>query len=171
MLLLFVVLPPPPSSSLFPTRRSSDLLDFNRIHRGDRVWKTSDPELDRRIRQTFAGDQPRFQRSVDFEVHGVLGKPLTVIARDAEGHIARADSAMPLEPAEKRPLALEFLREQLGRLGGTPFKLGKLTAQITGELVLPVSELNRLRRALVADLEEQRKSPKRWTLHENSQLP
>src|SRR5688500_19529525 len=59
MLLLFVVLPPPPSSSLFPTRRSSDLLDFNRIHVGDRVWKTSDPELDRRLRQTFAGDQPR----------------------------------------------------------------------------------------------------------------
>ena len=53
-------------------------LDFNRIHVGDRVWKTSDPELDRRLRQTFAGDQPRFQRPIHFEVHGAADKPLTI---------------------------------------------------------------------------------------------
>lgn len=146
-------------------------LDLARIHRGDRVWKTSDPELDRRIRQTYAGDQPRFQRPLHFEVHGALGKPLTVIARDAEGHIARADSEMLLEAPQKRPLTIGLLREQLGRLGGTPFRLGRLNSNITGDLVLPISELNRIRRALVADLESQRKSPKRWTLREGTQLP
>ncbi|MGZ8940785.1 MAG: peptidase U32 family protein, partial [Limisphaerales bacterium] len=145
-------------------------LDFDRIHEGDRVWKTSDPELDRRVRQTFAGDQPRFQRPIHFEVHGVVSRPLTVIVRDDEGHIARADSQMLLELAQKRPLTLDFLREQLGRLGGTPFKLGDLDAQISGEVVLPVSELNRMRRTLVADLEAQRKSPKRWTLKETPEL-
>ena len=33
---------------------------------------------------------------------------------------------MPLAKAEKQPLTTERLREQLGRLGGTPFKLGEL---------------------------------------------
>ena len=152
-------------------RFGRDDLDVSRIHRGDRVWKTSDPELDRRIRQTYAGDQPRYQRPIEFEVHGALGKSLTVIARDEEGHIARADSEVPLEAAQKRPLSMDLLREQLGRLGGTPFKLRALSVQITGDLVLPISELNRLRRSLVADLESQRKAPKRWTLSDSPQLP
>jgi len=35
------------------------------------------------------------------------------------------------------------LRDQLGRLGGTPFKLGGLKNFLSGEVLLPVSELNR----------------------------
>ena len=140
-------------------------LNFDRINRGDRVWKTNDPELDRRVRKTFAGDQPRFQRAVHFEVHGTFGKPLTIIAQDEEGNIVRLDSQMPLEGAEKRPLTDELLTEQLGRLGGTPFKLGNLDVRIAGSVVLPVSELNRMRRALVGELEKQRRTPKRWTLN------
>ena len=34
-------------------------VDFSRVHVGDRVWKTNDPELDRRVRATFEGDQIR----------------------------------------------------------------------------------------------------------------
>src|SRR5688572_15481365 len=139
-------------------------VDFNRINRGDRVWKTNDPELDRRVRQTFAGDQPRFQRPIHFEVHGYTGQPLTVIARDEDGHIARANSKMPLEVAEKRPLTVDLLRDQLGRLGGTPFKIGRLDAHLADAVLLPISELNRIRRALVAELEQQRRAPKRWQL-------
>src|SRR5688572_7182742 len=139
-------------------------LDLTRIKLGDRVWKTNDPELDRRVRQTFAGDQPRFQRPIYFEVHGAGGKPLTVIARDEEGYIARADSPMPLELAEKRPLTVDLLRDQLGRLGGTPFKIGRLDAHLADAVLLPISELNRIRRALVAELEQQRRAPKRWQL-------
>ncbi len=37
-------------------------IDFNRVHVGDKMWKTNDPELDKRLRQSFAGDAPRFQR-------------------------------------------------------------------------------------------------------------
>ena len=36
-------------------------IDFARVHAGDRVWKTNDPELDRRVRATFEGDQIRFR--------------------------------------------------------------------------------------------------------------
>jgi U32 family peptidase len=33
-------------------------INSRRMQVGDRVWKTSDPELDRRLRQTYAGDLP-----------------------------------------------------------------------------------------------------------------
>src|SRR5436190_2415943 len=42
-------------------------LDFRRIHVGDKVWKTSDPELDRRLRQTISGTEPNFQRPMTIE--------------------------------------------------------------------------------------------------------
>jgi U32 family peptidase len=152
-------------------------IDFSRVHAGDKIWKTSDPELERELRQTFEGDQPKFQRPVEMEAHGLVGKPLTLIVRDESGNVARADSAMPLARAEKQPLTTERLREQLGRLGATPFKLAGLKNCLQGEVLLPVSELNRLRREVTAELERLRTAPKRWTLNDfecrisNAELP
>jgi putative protease len=143
-------------------------IDFNRVRVGDKLWKTNDPELDKRLRQSFAGDAPRFQRPIAMEVHGLVGKPLTVIARDEEGHVVQLDSAMPLAKAEKQPLTTERLREQLRRLGGTPFNLGELKNLLTGEVMLPMSELNRLRREIATQLETLRAQPKRWQLNDGS---
>jgi U32 family peptidase len=140
-------------------------INFSRIHVGDKLWKTSDPELDGRLRQSFAGDMPKFQRPIGIEVHGIAGKPLTLIAHDEFGNVARVESSMPLTRAEKQPLTTERLREQLGRLGGTPFKLGELQNNLSGEVLLPVSELNRLRREIAGELERLRMQPKRWTLN------
>jgi len=142
-------------------------IDFNRVHVGDKLWKTNDPELDKRLRQSFAGDAPRFQRPIEMEVHGLVGKPLTVIARDTEGHVVQLDSSMPLAKAEKQPLTTERLRDQLGRLGGTPFNLGELKSNLSGEVMLPMSELNRLRRKVASELEKLRAQPKRWELRES----
>ncbi len=143
-----------------------DDIHFGRVHAGDRLWKTSDPELDRRLRQSFAGDTPRFQRPIDMEVRGTVGTPLELTARDELGNVVKLESAMALMAATNRPLTTERLREQLGRLGGTPFTLAGFTSCLTGDVLLPVSELNRLRREAVAELETMRSQPKRWTLNE-----
>jgi len=140
-------------------------LNFSRVRVGDRFWKTNDPELDRRLRSSFAGDQPRFRRPIDLEVHGNINAPITIIARDESGHVAQAASAVPLAGATKQPLTTPRLRAQLGRLGGTPFRLGDLKNFVDAGLMLPVSELNRLRREIVSRLEALRAAPKRWTLN------
>ena len=139
-------------------------IDFARVHVGDKLWKTNDPELDQRLRQSFAGETPRFQRPVEMEVHGLAGKLLTLIVRDDSGNVVQVPSAMALAKAEKLPLTEAKLRDQLGRLGGTPFKLGQLKNSLAGEVMLPVSELNRLRREAVGKLEKLRARPKRWQL-------
>ncbi len=140
-------------------------IDFSRVHVGDKLWKTSDPELERRLRQSFAGDTPRFQRPVAMEVHGLAGQPLTLIARDELGHVVRVDSARSLNHTQEQSLTLERLRQQLGRLGGTPFKLGELNDFLPDGVGLPVSELNHVRREAVRELESLRARPKRWQLH------
>ncbi|MCP5522611.1 MAG: U32 family peptidase [Verrucomicrobiales bacterium] len=165
-----------------------DDVDLRRVRAGNRVWKTSDPALERQWRQSFAGDQPRFQRGLRMRVQGRAGEPLRLrvegtAPREASGPPHRpavaADGAhlwpgieltsrVPLAVAEKRPLDTDRLSEQLGRLGDTPFRLETLVNDLEGKVILPVSELNRLRRAAVEQLLEQRSRPLRWTLHPES---
>ncbi|MCJ2544607.1 U32 family peptidase [Thermostichus vulcanus] len=140
-------------------------IDLNRIHVGDYLWKTSDPELEKRLRHSFIGEQPRHQRPVCIEVHGQVGSPLTVILRDEQGHVVQVESPMPLVAAHHQPLTTEKLKEQLGRLGSTPFKLGSLHNFLTGEVMLPVSALNQMRREAVEQLQALRAQPLRWQLN------
>lgn len=145
-------------------------VNLRRVLVGDRLWKTSDPALDKDIQQTYAGDQPRFQRPITLEIHGGLEQPLTAIARDGLGHIAQATSTMPLVAAHSNPLTTERLRQQFSRLGNTPFCLESLTSHLTDEVMLPVSELNRLRRDLVEQMETLRAQPPRWQLDAEASL-
>ena len=155
-----------PGQKLTELRFGYGDINFLRVHVGDKIWKTSDPELDKRLRQSFEGEAIRFQRPVTIEVYGVVGEPLTLVIRDEAGNMAKAESAMPLAKAEKLPLTKEKLRDQLGRLGGTPFKLGELKNFLSGDGLVPVSELNRLRREVVLELVKQREQPKEWTINE-----
>jgi putative protease len=145
-------------------------IDFRRVRTGQLLWKTNDPALDKQVRQTFEGEKIRFQRPLHLEVHGRSGQPLTLVATDDEGHSAQLDSQSPLELAQNQPLTTEKLTDQLGRLGGTPFKLGRLENHLEGAVMLPVSELNRLRREIATEVERLRALPKRWTLLPSSEV-
>ncbi|HTL58396.1 MAG TPA: U32 family peptidase [Candidatus Limnocylindrales bacterium] len=146
-------------------------LNLKRIRIGDKLWKTSDPELERQLRLSFQGNTPQYRRPITVEVHGAVGKPLTLIGRDELGHTVQLDSAMPLVAAEKQPLDVPRLKAQLGRLGGTSFELRKLQSFLQGSVLLPLSELNRLRRDMVSALEQLRAQPLRWTLLTESAPP
>ncbi len=145
-------------------------VNLNRVRVGDWLWKTSDPALDKELRQTYAGDTPKFQRPITVTVQGEVGQPLVLTAQDEVGHIVQAESAMPLVAAEANPLTTERLEQQLGRLGNTPFCLGHLDNHLSGDLMLPVSELNRLRRTIVETLDHQRAQPRRWQLFPQAKL-
>ncbi|MBD2676909.1 MULTISPECIES: U32 family peptidase [Nostoc] len=142
-------------------------LNLRRVYVGDKVWKTSDPELDKQLRQSFAGENPQFQRPIDLEIYGEVGQPLIAIARDRLGNIVQVESAISLVEAHTKPLDTGRLQEQFGRLGNTPFCLGTLTNHLSDAIMLPVSELNRMRRDIVTQLEELRSQPKRWQLRPN----
>ncbi|MGH7995878.1 MAG: DUF3656 domain-containing U32 family peptidase [Opitutaceae bacterium] len=139
-------------------------IDWRRVRPGQRLWKTDDPALKREVRATFAKGQTRFRRPVRMEVHGRAGGPLTLLVEDEEGRMAKAESRIVLAAAASQPLGETRLRQALERLGGTPFRLGELQIVLEGGLMIPVSELNRLRREAVGALEELRARPCRWCL-------
>jgi putative protease len=128
--------------------------DLARVRPGQAVWKTDDPEVTSRLRRTFAGGSLSRQQPVDVQVTVAVGEPVRVTARTALGASCEVASAEPAREATKHPLSPEVLREQLGRLGGTPFRLRDLDAEIVGAAMLPFSVLGTLRRDLVSALED-----------------
>ena len=126
-------------------------INFSLIPPGSRVWKTSDPAMERRLRSSWQGDiKPQRTIPLSLVVSGQSGEPLVVSVANST---ISASSAIPLQPAEKRPLSTPTLTEQFSRLGGTRWHLDDLVSHLPDDVMLPVSELNRLRRALVASLE------------------
>ncbi len=121
------------------------------------VVRSSQASLLTEARASFAGvekhaDAPRIR--LDATVSGSAGSPLTFTCTAGEDSVT-LQSAMPLGVAEKRPLDASRLREQLGRLGETPFVLGALDISgLDGNVFLPVSELNELRQLAVKQLLE-----------------
>ncbi|MCZ2200918.1 MAG: U32 family peptidase [Cylindrospermopsis raciborskii PAMP2012] len=140
-------------------------LNFKKINIGDQVWKTSDPELDKKLRQSYSGEHPQFTRPINIEIYGEVDDQLIAIAHDELGNIVKVESSISLVSAHTKPLTTEKLTEQFSRLGNTPFHLQTLENHLTGNIMLPVSELNKMRREIVTKLEELRIQPRLWTLN------
>jgi putative protease len=133
-------------------------LDMSSLAPGTRVFKTDDPALNKALRQSFEGDIPvRKQWQLDITATGSENEPLTLSAtathlRHGQIQTATITSTQPLQLAHKRPLDESTLRDQLGRLGGTPYDLGTVTLHLKAPLILPLSTLNQLRRTLIEQL-------------------
>lgn len=135
-------------------------VELGRLHVGDRIWKTNDPQLDKRLRQTFETDKPYRTFPVSVKVSGVEGEPLKSWWTDVQGgHTVFVQSELPLVRAEKRPMDEQLFTEQFGRLGGTIYALSQLDVQLTGELIVPMRELNSMRRMAVELMEDERQKP------------
>jgi putative protease len=138
-------------------------VDLNRVHEGDRIWKTSDPALDRRLRSSFETEKPYRTFPLAVSVFGQEGSPMRTIWTDiGKGTTVAVESEIPLERAEKRPLGHEVLHEQLGRLGGTLYYLEQLEVALKGEVIVPMRELNRMRREAAEQLEILREQPPKY---------
>jgi len=130
-----------------------EAFDPTAIRPGQAVWKTDDPQLTARLRASFTGAGPLRRQPLDLHVTAAVGEPIRVTARTASGTECEVASAEPAQEARKHPLDDATLRTQLGRLGGTPFELRGLTAEITGRPMLPLSVLGKVRHQLVEALE------------------
>ncbi|MEQ8819780.1 MAG: DUF3656 domain-containing protein [Sumerlaeia bacterium] len=121
-------------------------VDLRNVKPGDRLWKTSDPKLDSALTASFAGEGPRFRRPVRAFAVARAGHPLSLALWDEDGFHVEVTAEQPLEPARKHPATEAVIREQIERLGGTPFALDRLDCVIEGEPMVPKSLLNDLRR-------------------------
>ena len=148
-----------------------------RIRRGDLVWRTHDPDLDKAARvytrSHRAGPQAAGQRARD----GARGRA----ARAPNGRVgARQRDAWTVADAAWAPRRIarideEYLREQFGRLGNTPYELAEVELELDGSPFAPSSHAEsaaargggaaagRARRAAAHRRSVQRRSPRAAT--------
>ena len=141
-------------------------IDFVRLKPGDRVWKTDDPALNKTLRQSFTCRIEPRRIPVILTVRGAAGDPLEVVCELPTGPVA-VRSSMVLQAARTAPLTDEKLSEHLGRFGEHPYLLGELRNNLAGGVILPISELNRVRRELAfaldaANQHHRAESPQTW---------
>ncbi len=128
------------------------------LEAGSPCWLSSDPALEKRWRRQAGADTPERPRALQLRVRGAQGSPLVLELLAAEGlplppgALPSWSSHLPLEAARGAALDTDRLTAQLGRLGGTGWRLESLEVEIPDGLFLPVAELNRLRRELVEHL-------------------
>ncbi|CAM3351743.1 U32 family peptidase [Paenibacillus lupini] len=135
-------------------------VDLRKVHVGDKIWKTNDPALDRRLRTTFETEKPYRVFPLHLKVSGAAGEPLRTWWTDVQkGVTVAVESELMLEQANKRPMDAALLEDQLGRLGGTLYQLDQIEVALEGELIVPVRELNRMRREAVEKLTGERPKP------------
>ena len=133
----------------------------SRISVGDgwTVVRSSEAALLERARASYASlpaDVRARRTRLDVRLFGAAGGPLkAVFAADAEQVTTRTD--VSLAPASRRALDVTSLREQLGRLGETPFVLGDVdVVGLASGLFMPLSELNHLRQQATDELLQRR---------------
>ena len=140
-------------------RFGNGAIDASRIRRGDWVWRTHDPDLDKAVRPYIDAVTPIRKQPLSVHVIAREGEPLETEWRVA-GRCVTVFSPEPLTAAQNRALDAEFLRAQLGRLGNTPYELSELDLELTGTPFAPASLLNQLRREAVEKLQAAQAIPR-----------
>ena len=115
-----------------------------------RVFRTSDPTNQRAILAPIEREPHRVP--IDVRLAGTFGAPFVLTATSLRGHSAQVTGDCPVERARTATTTREIIEEKLARLGDTPFALSSLQVDLPDGAMVPVSALNRARRALVERL-------------------
>ncbi len=135
-------------------RFANRAIDFSRIRAGDRLWRTHDPDLTRRLKRFTEAAGPVARQPVDVHIRAHEGAPLSLTWSLTERPDIRVvvTSGDALPKASQRPLSEAIARAQIERLGGSPYRLNRLEFESGGSPFVPISLLNALRREAVEAL-------------------
>lgn len=153
------VLPPPKNSAASQAAiylrvgLASGALDPAAVAANPILWRTDDPDLRRRMEQSFARDKVPHPEPLDWHIVGEVNGSVELRGTDVTRDVSATTAWQgPLQLARKHPLDTATLTEQLGRLGESPFCLGQITNELPADCMLPKSVLNDLRRQVVEQL-------------------
>lgn len=120
---------------------------------GRTVFLSHSPEHSKKWQTRSIAQNAPGKRPLDLSVHAVAGEPLKVSVRQADIEFELV-SEQTLEVARKHAIAPEQLEQQFARLGGTPFYLREIAADISGQPMVPLSLLGELRKQMLQRLEQ-----------------
>ncbi|MFT9496845.1 DUF3656 domain-containing U32 family peptidase [Anaerosolibacter sp.] len=124
------------------------------VSKGQSVYKTSDIDLFQRAKATYERVERRIP--IDGAFRGRIGDRIFLSLWDQEGHHVELQGEYVVEKALKRPTEEERVREQLMKLGNTTYVYDSLVIELDGDGIIPIGELNSLRRDAIQRLDDLR---------------
>ncbi len=123
-----------------------------RVEQGSKVYKTSDREM----LEQAAASYTKATRRLDVEAEFTLraGQPPVLTLSHSLGMSVTVSGEVLPEKAVNKPLTEERISEQLKKMGSTPFNVTALKINMDGDILVPVSELNNIRRKAAGLLED-----------------
>lgn len=140
----------------------------DRVKTGARVYLTSSIRLSRQAEKIASS--ARSQIPIDLVIFWEDGAPVVEgRLKGPKGDLKiEFKAGFRMEKAQSKPLTKEQIEAQLKRTGGTPFCIRRVEMSYPGDLFVPLSSLNQLRRDILvkaetAILESQRPDAKKVT--------
>lgn len=130
---------------------------------GDRVFRVRNSALAAAARRTFVEVDDIAPVDLAFSVRVVVGEPLSVEVRDDSGRIGAAHGGL-VEMARTKAVSAAEIEEHIGRLGGTPYRIGGWSLELAPNVGIGFSSLHRVRREALAAYE--RASLSAWSARE-----
>lgn len=85
-----------------------------------------------------------------------LGKPMVVIIGDFDGNSCTVSGGACVDAAKNKPLDASRIEEQLKKTGQTPFFAENVSVSVDDGVILPIGEINAVRRKAVEELAKKR---------------
>lgn len=114
-----------------------------KVNKGCKVVKTSDPMIEKQIRESYEFNQRRVPVNMFVEAHS--GDLLQLIISDGL-HTITVQSEEYLEKANRRATTKEEISKQLNKVNDTIFKVDYIEINMYEELFIPIKIINQLRR-------------------------
>ncbi len=136
------------------------------LNKGMRVYLNSFEGLERELQRGWQARE--FQKKIPLTMmcHGLLGEPLLVKAIDPEGREVYAQTISNLSAAQNRKLTENDLREELGSLGASAYKIESFECYLDENLFMNHKEIKEVRREIIEKLNSSRTSVKRSVLNQ-----
>ena len=128
-----------------------DALEFDRLQPGQELWKTDDPQIDRRLRKTFANGRAQRRVPLDLTVEAAVGRKLrdypsgparaATCRVESEQELGGGPSVTRSPPRCSASSSAAWVRASMSLRG--------LEARIEGRPMAPLSVLGQLRHAMI----------------------
>jgi len=123
-----------------------------RISAGDKIYRTSSKKLIEEAARTYSG---KYFRKVPLKCNIRIreNEPLLLHIYDDQGNETFIQGEVNAQRALRQPITRERICDQMNKTGNTPFYFSDINIDIEGEVALPVSEINAVRRKALENVE------------------
>lgn len=124
-----------------------------KISAGDKIYRTSSKKLNEEATKTYSG---KYFRKVPLKCSIKIreNEPLILQVYDDKGNKTFVQGEIIAQRALKHPITKERIYDQMKKTGNTPFYFSDINIHIEDEVVLPVSEINAVRRKALENMEK-----------------